>query len=424
MTLTAETARLRAAGPTANANATIPEDIISGNILPRLPAKSLLRFRSVCKHWNSLISDNPNFANLHLHFHRQSQCHLLYEAKRASSRLLSLKIDPYQLDEVQNYSGEDANLRPIVLGSSNGLVCFQEPSNGHGYALSNPVTRARRLVRAPPGSRGCRVLCQGFGFSPSCNDYKIVVLYGFECTAYGSSVVPPLVSYAYVFASRANKWSRIHLKYSPDNYANIKKSELPRIADSEARKPAVQVGETLHWGLHCWALSCFDSIVLAFDLANDSVHSVPLPDPLQDESCRQLGMINALFISEIRNRLCLSWRASNTHMLEVWMLQRYGETESWEMFFAVEDVNAYWYRNLLDIKDDSGRVLLLHDDCYKLITPQCGGAAVSTNPYQHRLQLTCALGCIESLISPFTDSKASRRIGGLKRKKDHVVNDD
>jgi len=425
MTQTAATVRLGPAEPMPNA--TIPEDIISGNILPRLPAKSLLRFRSVCKHWNSLIFENPNFADLHLYFHRQSKCYLLYEAKLASSRLLSLKIEPYQLDEVKKYSGGDANLRPIVLGSSNGLVCFQEPSNGHGYALSNPATRARRLVRAPPASRGCTVLCQGFGFSPSCNDYKIVVLYGHESASYGTAVIPPLVSYAYVFASMANKWSRIHLKYSPDGYASIEKSEMPRIASGEAKKLAVQVGETLYWGLHCWSSSWFDPILLAFDLTNGSVHSVALPDPLQDQSCRQLGMINAFFISEIRNRLCVSWRASTTHMLEVWMLERYGETESWEMFFAIEDVNAYWYRNLLDVKDDSGRVLLLNDDGYKLITPRCGVdqqvAAVSTNLYQHRLQLTGATGYIESLISPFTDSKPSRRTRGLKRKKDHVFNE-
>ncbi|GFP82038.1 F-box protein at3g17710 [Phtheirospermum japonicum] len=42
----------------------IPEDIIR-TILSRLPVKSLLRFRTVSKSWNTMISD-PRFARLHL----------------------------------------------------------------------------------------------------------------------------------------------------------------------------------------------------------------------------------------------------------------------------------------------------------------------------------------------------------------------
>ena len=49
----------------------LPEEVML-EILLRLPVKSLLRFKSVCKHWLSLISD-PNFAKLH--FERSSTSH-------------------------------------------------------------------------------------------------------------------------------------------------------------------------------------------------------------------------------------------------------------------------------------------------------------------------------------------------------------
>ncbi|RXH90692.1 hypothetical protein DVH24_035456 [Malus domestica] len=42
----------------------IPEEILF-EILVRLPVKSLLRFRCVCKSWNTLIS-SPDFRNAHL----------------------------------------------------------------------------------------------------------------------------------------------------------------------------------------------------------------------------------------------------------------------------------------------------------------------------------------------------------------------
>ncbi|GMI79437.1 hypothetical protein HRI_001613000 [Hibiscus trionum] len=42
----------------------IPVQLIP-EILNRLPVKSLLRFRSVCKSWNSLIS-HPSFISAHL----------------------------------------------------------------------------------------------------------------------------------------------------------------------------------------------------------------------------------------------------------------------------------------------------------------------------------------------------------------------
>ena len=50
-------------------NFTPPElspEIVLFHILPKLPGKSLLRFKCVCKQWRSIIT-SPLFANIHLH---------------------------------------------------------------------------------------------------------------------------------------------------------------------------------------------------------------------------------------------------------------------------------------------------------------------------------------------------------------------
>ncbi|KAI3948230.1 hypothetical protein MKX01_014829, partial [Papaver californicum] len=36
----------------------VADDLILSNILSRLPVKSLMRFKSVCKHWRSMIKHN------------------------------------------------------------------------------------------------------------------------------------------------------------------------------------------------------------------------------------------------------------------------------------------------------------------------------------------------------------------------------
>uniref|UniRef100_A0A0E0HPW8 F-box domain-containing protein n=1 Tax=Oryza nivara TaxID=4536 RepID=A0A0E0HPW8_ORYNI len=57
--------RRRCVEPTGAAAAGIPEDIVE-EILLRLPVKSILRFRSVCKSWRAMVAD-PRFVRLQLH---------------------------------------------------------------------------------------------------------------------------------------------------------------------------------------------------------------------------------------------------------------------------------------------------------------------------------------------------------------------
>jgi len=61
------------------------------------------------------------------------------------------------------------------------------------------------------------------------------------------------------------------------------------------------------------------------------------------------------FLSEIGNSFCVGWLRSNTHTLEVWMLEHYGDPQSWKMLFTVEDASlkevhepGYRHCSLLD----------------------------------------------------------------------------
>ncbi|MCI26118.1 F-box/kelch-repeat protein, partial [Trifolium medium] len=41
-------------------------DELIADILSRLPVKTLMQIKCVCKSWKTLISDDPSFAKLHL----------------------------------------------------------------------------------------------------------------------------------------------------------------------------------------------------------------------------------------------------------------------------------------------------------------------------------------------------------------------
>ncbi|KAK4256272.1 hypothetical protein QN277_009157 [Acacia crassicarpa] len=149
-------------------------DIIK-NILKRLPAKSLIRFRSVCKDWKILLK-NSSFIADHL---QQQSCHqipsLLFECNhqpwRCCLHLLDSELQVRKVHSVPRFKGAR------IVGSCNGLLCVEINQRIPSLlSLWNPATSAIRDL--PQGiflDRFRRVT--GFGFSPVVNDYKIVRIY-------------------------------------------------------------------------------------------------------------------------------------------------------------------------------------------------------------------------------------------------------
>ncbi|KAI9127415.1 hypothetical protein K1719_001974 [Acacia pycnantha] len=120
----------------------LSEEIII-NILKRLPAKSLVRFQCVSKHWKSLIK-NPSFTAEHLHHStHQNPCLLFEPIDHKGTLNLHLLDCEMQLRRAPNHPLLDYLKRGWVVGSSNGLLCVD--------------------IR--------------FGFSPIVDDYKIVKIY-------------------------------------------------------------------------------------------------------------------------------------------------------------------------------------------------------------------------------------------------------
>ncbi|KAI8557017.1 hypothetical protein RHMOL_Rhmol05G0301300 [Rhododendron molle] len=161
-------------------------------ILSRLPVKSLLRFKSVCKTWYDLIKTH-DFISKHLQTHSTLNSTSLlvtnYNCETETHQISLLSNDglsngPINLDfpflNGRIYVCTGVNDFSIV-GICNGLVCISLSPLGYPLILCNPSTT--RQFREIPGAEWdwddenmlyVRQVSFGFGFHYSANDYKLI----------------------------------------------------------------------------------------------------------------------------------------------------------------------------------------------------------------------------------------------------------
>ncbi|XP_010023672.2 putative F-box protein At3g16210 [Eucalyptus grandis] len=185
-------------------------------ILLRLPVKSLLKFKSVCKPWNSLIS-SPYFAKTHLQISASSPRILL-----ATNPPLSVSCESLHDDDRAGHEGTPLTqlrppveapdgCRPRIVGYCDGLVCL-EYDDHRIVVLWNPATGESRNIPNASCSYNRPTIC-GLGYDPSTDDYKILR----HCSvadAYGF----PEYSVFDVFALKTGSWRRVHDKHDEFNY--------------------------------------------------------------------------------------------------------------------------------------------------------------------------------------------------------------
>ncbi|XP_074348857.1 F-box/kelch-repeat protein At3g23880-like [Apium graveolens] len=189
----------------------LPEDVIQTKILPLLPIKSLMRFRSVCKSWKSLFfesgfinshhnyctSQNPDNDDQHLIINRLvpgshkrkyydiDACHNYNNIAMLSLSDLS-KTELFDVPRSQRSTKARMNLLSSLihlLGSINGLVCLYVTKLGY-FLLWNPATRQAKKFKRPQWYNvGCWRDGDFFGFcwNELENDFQVVVCYTDRC---------------------------------------------------------------------------------------------------------------------------------------------------------------------------------------------------------------------------------------------------
>nr|XP_004292856.2 PREDICTED: F-box protein At5g07610-like [Fragaria vesca subsp. vesca] len=166
------------------------EDLIA-EILARVPARPLVRFKCVSKHWLSLISD-PKFCHRHTLQNPRSSVSAVFPKTSFGSTALSF----IHLDHGRPRSNQSsANCNPLkfvpneitVIQSCNGLfLCCPMGTSRSSYYVLNPTTnqfstlmpQAGEAAATTYGQSYVRDLTQALAFDPSRSPhYKLLVFW-------------------------------------------------------------------------------------------------------------------------------------------------------------------------------------------------------------------------------------------------------
>ncbi|KAF8660273.1 hypothetical protein HU200_057840 [Digitaria exilis] len=161
----------------------IPDDVLLFQILVRLPVKSLVRFKSVCKAWCTTIA-SVHFVRLHLELARATNSSSMVVIPRK----YMMKPTKSACEFVHFFSYQPAvqsNVAKHIMKSTprpNGIPRFTIPLHCDGLVLIPSVTghifmcnpATKEFVELPPGTRNVSLLQRvAFGFDPYSGTYKV-----------------------------------------------------------------------------------------------------------------------------------------------------------------------------------------------------------------------------------------------------------
>ncbi|GAU16715.1 hypothetical protein TSUD_199570 [Trifolium subterraneum] len=286
----------------------LPSELIN-EILLRLPVKSLICFKSVCKSWFTLISDT-NFANSHFQ---------IAATQQTRSRILSISGFPLQVRSIDfqallndhsaspnpNLSLPPSYLLLQIRGSCRGFIFL----NCSVYNLLwNPSTGFHKTI---PLSPSCEKFdpyhfLHGFGYDHSRDDYLLVSL---SC---GPDLANDTSSHSEIFSLRDNTWKEIEdTRHLPYTYTT-----------SGFEYPTATLGFLFNGALH-WFVSrrrLSGMVILAFDLMERKLLEIPFPDGFFHYSKDMCLCVSG-------ENLCLC--AMRNGIVEIWVMREYKVHSSW-----------------------------------------------------------------------------------------------
>ncbi|PWA88862.1 F-box associated interaction domain-containing protein [Artemisia annua] len=340
-----------------------PPDIIREILLKVSTVKSLLRCKSVCKEWYTLISDqhfikshytlsttnNINYAHHRLIYKQDNDlisCPL-YDVlfHNSANHTLLLEI-PFQ---------QTRGFR--IIGSCNGLMCLFGVDDNTLF-IYNPSTRATNIL--PPSKQGADwYVFSGFGYDETTHDYKVVKLW--RCWPYWGTVI---------YSLKAGSWKEI------------------------GRFPLVKLfndGKFLNGALHWETGDYYMWHIVSLDLGKETYGEVLPPEyDVEVDMMSHLGVLG--------ESLCVLYNYIKSHVVDVWVMKVYGVKDSWTKLASIPDI--WWDRDLildpLCISKD-GKVLLRLGPQLLVYDSKNSSSTIIDN--FNRCHQACIV--VESLVSPF-----------------------
>ncbi|XP_065622103.1 F-box/kelch-repeat protein At3g23880 [Quercus suber] len=312
----------------------LPDEIVL-EILARLPVKSLLRFRCVCKTWYSYIT-NPNFISTHLLcYNNHDGGYVIYMPRtsvhrayfhRPHSQICTLAFDRTfeTISEFRIPFTFQSGYASLV-GSCNGILCFTDfitPKSNDVYLWNPSIRKFKRLPNTCLNQTQVLNVAHGFGYDSLNNDYKVA---RFSWT--GIKWIPPPEVEVYSLSS--DSWKRIELGIS------WRPNVLAHYFNYTLTFPFVS--GHLHWMIEIieegdgqgWRLT---SMILSFDVNSEKFKELPLPD---DE-----GSCITKCLTSFKEKLALikferSVQPHSMLLCSIWVMRECGVFDSWNKLCVV-----------------------------------------------------------------------------------------
>ncbi|KAL1806512.1 hypothetical protein ACET3Z_029580 [Daucus carota] len=267
-------------------------------ILSHLPVISLLRFKSVCKTWLSIIN-SPQFVEAHLANSRNKQASVLKASyywgvfsMDSVEESVKLKL-PSRLEGMVYY-----------MRSCNGLVCLSNESS-YDICIWNPCTRQYKMLYAPNYEINQVGVCLGFGFDSVGNDYKILrIVTKVVRNTWGSIINMGNFSEAQLYSANADTWKMIR---TPDTIKMSFWHKLKRFCGPDISGKLYMEGE---------------GELLPFDLRNDlfgEIVVLPFPDYVEQKRIKKSKIL------DFEGSVAMVYEsAGDESVLSLWMLDDVG----------------------------------------------------------------------------------------------------
>ncbi|GAU41601.1 hypothetical protein TSUD_196710 [Trifolium subterraneum] len=287
-------------------------------ILLRLPVKSLVRFKRVCKSWFSLISD-PHFANSHFQLSAATPTRRLLLLSNKAPHLKTRSID-FESSLNHVYAFASPNLKcfsPLypynqfsirIRSSCRGFIFFDCSSS---LCIWNPSTGIHKQIpfsTFDSKSKDANTYCYmyGFGYDESKDDYLVVSM---SCDSLDN------IWHLEFFSLRANTWKEIEGTHFP--YI-ILSGVVPRVG--------TLFGGAIHW--LAFRRDLESTVIVAFDLMERELVEMSFPDYIDIELTNYDLWVFGEFLA--------LWVMDENDRVEIWVMKEYKVCLSWtKMSFHV-----------------------------------------------------------------------------------------
>ncbi|CAN0928524.1 F-box protein CPR1 [Linum grandiflorum] len=364
------------------------------DILQRLTVKDLVNYRSVSKQWLSII-DNPDFIRSQLHgsLSTNSPNSILFIKDRESGNVVSLKKQSHaDISSSSFFSSDPTQYGPTrnleLIGSCHGLLCFSLLNRSQDFVILNPSTGERRELASKPSQEGDRLHAFGFGYDELSDDYKVLRILR-TTSASDPDINPSYIAEIYGVRSKGF-FATITLPASNWTNSCLRKSM------------GVFFGSSLHW-CTCIQYNTDGHAMHSIDIVSNTYRRLHLPETT-------FGRIWWLNVGIVDNRLCLSGALRGNGEIGVWVMEEYGNSESWNRIYCFQ--NEGGLINVNPVGSDGDKILLMlnmHtffwcDPTKKSldeITFNMGGTNSRWKTYE-------VVFCLESLVKIFSNNVKKR----------------